>query len=208
VLFLDEMAEFPKQVLEVLRQPLEDRTVTVSRVRGTYTFPSQITLVAAMNPCPCGYLGDSKKQCQCSASQVLKYRGRISGPLMDRIDLQIEMPALSYEEIHFSHPGESSLAIAQRVADARGLQARRFGSWSRYNANMSHKEVERYCHLDPAGHQLLKTALDRLRLSGRAHDSILKVARTIADLAQAEQLGLAHLAEAVNYRSLDRQLQF
>ena len=208
VLFLDELPEYPRHILDLLRQPLEDRRITISRAKSSLIFPTDFILVAAMNPCPCGYLGDTKKQCQCSASQVLKYRGRISGPLMDRIDLQIEMPALSYEEIHFSSPGESSLAIARRVAQARGLQAQRFGSESRYNANMSHKEVERYCHLEPSGHQLLKAALERLRLSGRAHDSILKVARTIADLAGAEQLGLGHLAEAVNYRSLDRQLQF
>ncbi|OGG93398.1 MAG: hypothetical protein A2527_01630 [Candidatus Lambdaproteobacteria bacterium RIFOXYD2_FULL_50_16] len=209
VLFLDELPEYPRHILDLLRQPLEDRKITISRAKSSLMFPSDFLMVAAMNPCPCGYLGDPKKDCRCSPTQVAKYRGRISGPLMDRIDIQVEMPALSYEEINFSKKGEPSRQIRQRVEQARQIQLARFAqSPTRYNANMTHKEVERFCRLSSAGHQMLKMALERLRLSGRAHDSILKVARSIADLASAPDIGEVHLAEAVNYRNLDRQVQF
>jgi len=209
VLFLDELPEYPRSVLDLLRQPLEDRQVQISRAKASLQFPTDFILVAAMNPCPCGYLGNQKKPCRCSAGQVEKYRGRISGPLLDRIDLQVEMPALSYDEMNFAAAGESSQQIRIRVEQARCRQIARFNKTStRNNANMTHKEVERFCQLSAEGHQLLRQALETLRLSGRAHDSILKVARTIADLAGAEKLEVAHLAEAVNYRSLDRELTY
>jgi len=209
VLFLDELPEYPRSVLDLLRQPLEDRQVQISRAKSSLRFPTDFILVAAMNPCPCGFLGDSKKPCRCSAGQVEKYRGRISGPLLDRIDLQVEMPALSYDELNFAAPGESSRSIRKRVESARKIQLARFKALkTRYNANMSHKEVEQFCQLRPEGHQLLKKALEALGLSSRAHDSILKVSRTIADLAGSEQVEMLHLAEAVNYRSLDREINY
>ncbi|MBU2510241.1 YifB family Mg chelatase-like AAA ATPase [bacterium] len=209
VLFLDELPEFPRSVLDLLRQPLEDKKVVISRAVMSLSFPSDYILLAAMNPCPCGYLGDGGKECLCSAASILKYRSKISGPLLDRIDLQIEMPALSYEEINFSKRGESSQTIRDRVLVARAVQLERFShSETQYNANMNHKEVERYCQLRQDGHDLLSCALTTYKLSGRAHDSILKVARTIADLEESERVETRHLSEAVNYRCLDKELHF
>jgi len=209
VLFLDELPEYPRNVLDMLRQPLEDRQIQISRAKSSLRFPTDFILVAAMNPCPCGFLGDTKKPCRCSATQVEKYRSRISGPLLDRIDLQVEMPALSYDELNFAAPGEPSSVIQGRVEQARAWQHQRFeGRVTRYNANMSHQEVESFCPLNKEGHQLLKSALETMGLSSRAHDSILKVARTIADLGDSEQIELSHLAEAVNYRSLEREVSY
>lgn len=209
VLFLDELPEFPRTILDLLRQPLEDKEVVISRAQTTLSFPSDFVLLAAMNPCPCGYLGSQAKVCNCSGNSILKYRSRISGPLMDRIDMQIDMPSLSYDEINFSPQGEKSSIIRNRVVQARERQLKRFsGQASRCNANMSHTEVEAFCGLDTACHALLSDVLQTFKLSGRAHDSILKVARTIADLEQCDRLQTWHLSEAVNYRSLDRELIF
>ncbi len=209
VLFLDELPEFSRFILDLLRQPLEDKRVTISRANSTLVFPSDFILLAAMNPCPCGYLGDSGKDCICSAASVLRYRSKISGPMMDRIDLQIEMPPLSYDELNFSPKGESSQKIRSRVLIARSMQLERFRkSKTEYNSNMQHKEVERFCSLQKDGHELLSRVLQKFRLSGRAHDSILKTARTIADLDQSDNIESWHLAEAVNYRCLDKELNY
>lgn len=209
VLFLDELPEFPRQILDLLRQPLEDKQVTISRANITLVFPSDFILLAAMNPCPCGYLGDKSRECSCSAVSILKYRSRISGPMMDRIDLQIEMPGLTYEELNFAKKGESSQTIRQRVLRAREIQLARFkGSETKYNSNMQHKELEKYCPLQKEGHALLGQALKRFHLSSRAHDSILKVSRTIADLDDSERIEPWHLAEAINYRCLDKEIHY
>ncbi len=207
VLFLDELPEFPRYVLDLLRQPLEDKGVTISRANLSLYFPSDFLLLAAMNPCPCGYLGDNERDCTCSAVAILKYRSKISGPMMDRIDLQIEMPALSYEELNFSSKGEKSKKIRQRVLRARDEQEKRFRkSPSSYNSSMQHQELETCCKLTRQGHDLLSKALKTFHLSSRAHDSILKVSRTIADLEAAENIEIWHLAEALNYRCLDKEL--
>ncbi len=210
VLFLDELPEFPRSTLDLLRQPLEDKKVVISRAKVSLGFPSDFILLAAMNPCPCGYLGSEGKECVCSAAAVLKYRSRISGPLMDRIDMQIEMPSLTYDEMNFKQKGESSESIRKRVLNAREMQLERFSrdDNTSSNANMRHRDVEIHCCLDREGHQILSHVLGKLRLSGRAHDSILKVARTIADLDQSGTIKSHHLSEAVNYRSLDRELNF
>jgi len=209
VLFLDELPEFPRFILDLLRQPLEDRQVTIARASLTLVFPSDCILLAAMNPCPCGYLGDPDKECSCSAGSILKYRAKISGPMMDRIDLQVEMPSLSYQEMNFTPPGETSQAIRLRVLSARSRQLARFGEGTtQYNSNMGHKEVEKHCGLEREGHHLLASVLEKYRLSGRAHDSILKIARTIADLEASEKIQVYHLAEAVNYRCLDKEIHF
>ncbi len=209
VLFLDELPEFPRNIIDLLRQPVEEKRVIISRAKSTLTFPADFILLAAMNPCPCGYLGDLAKECQCSAAGVIKYRSKISGPMMDRIDLQVEMPNLSYNEMNFSGKGESSRQIRARVVVARMMQTERFqNDSSRYNSSMDHQEVEQFCGLKKEGHQMLADILEKYRLSGRAHDSVLKVARTIADLEQADHIETWHLAEAVNYRCLDKELNF
>ena len=208
VLFLDELPEYPRGILDLLRQPLEDKKVTISRAKESLTFPTDFVLIAAMNPCPCGYLGDAVKSCKCPQTQVERYRTKVSGPLMDRIDMQVEMPALSYEEMNFSKKGESTVDIRQRVLQARGVQELRFGDETTYNANMSHKQVEQYCALEESGHKLLKSALTKHRLSGRAHDSILKVSRTIADLNGDATIQLHHLAESISYRCLDKEVNY
>ena len=185
VLFLDELPEFKRSTLEVLRQPLEDRKVTVSRAAGTMTFPANVMLVAAMNPCACGYFGDPKRECRCSPKQVENYRNRISGPLLDRIDIHVEAPAVEYKELSSDEPAESSQAIRERVLAARKLQHERFAGKPkcRANAEMTHGLLKTYCKLDPEGRELLHRAMEELHLSARAYDRILKVARTIADLA-------------------------
>ncbi len=208
VLFLDELPEYNRAILDLLRQPLEDKRITISRAKESLTFPTDFILIAAMNPCPCGYFGDQTKPCSCGQAQVERYRTKISGPLLDRIDMQVEMPSLSYEEINFGKKGEASAMIRKRVLLARKRQTKRFCRQEQYNANMTHKQIERHCQLDDEGHGLLKAALERFRLSGRAHDSILKVARTIADLEGAEKIALEHLAEAINYRCLERPIQY
>ena len=207
VLFLDELPEFKRSALEVLRQPLEDGHVTISRSAGKVTLPCSFMLVAAMNPCPCGYLGDPKHECRCSPSQIQRYRGRISGPLLDRIDLHIEAPALSINELRTDQPAESSAAIRARVQAARERQLARFaGSRTTANARMTHAQIRAHCVIDAALGDLLQQAMEQLSLSARAYDRILKVARTIADLAGADHIEVPHLLEAIQYRSLDRNL--
>ena len=208
VLFLDELPEFHRATLEVLRQPLEDGKVTVSRAAGTMTFPAAFMLVAAMNPCPCGHHGDPKRNCRCSSGQIERYRKKISGPLLDRIDLHVEAPAVEYAELAGSTPAESSAAIRARVLQAREIQRRRL-SRSRKgscNARMTHAQLREHCRLDERGNDLLKNAMEDLNFSARGYDRILKVARTIADLASSDTILTDHLLEALGYRSLDRNL--
>jgi magnesium chelatase family protein len=206
-LFLDELPEFKRSALEVMRQPLEDGSVTISRAAGKITLPSQFMLVAAMNPCPCGYLGDTKHQCRCSPVQIQRYRGRISGPLLDRIDIHVEAPALSIAELRTANQGESSLQIRERVMSARNRQKERFGAAGRgTNARMGQRHLREHCQLAPEQGILLQRAMDKLNLSARAYDRVLKVSRTIADLAGSEAIQTPHLMEAIQYRSLDRNI--
>lgn len=207
VLFLDELPEFNRSVLEVLRQPLEDRKITISRVKCKVEYPASFTMVASMNPCPCGYYNHPTKACVCSPGQVQKYLNRISGPLLDRIDLQIEVIPVPFEKISDTRPAESSADIRQRVIRARHIQTERYreipGVYC--NAQMSSKLLARYARPDDRGLALLKEAMNRLNLSARAYDRILKVSRTIADLEGSETIQPAHLAEAIGYRNLDRE---
>ncbi len=207
VLFLDELPEFHRNVLEVLRQPLEDGVVTISRANASVTFPCRFMLVAAMNPCPCGHFGDPQRECRCSPLQIQRYRNRISGPLLDRIDIHVEVPAVHYEELTSVSKGESSEAIRARILQARRIQQERFRHSRRVhcNAAMRAREVARYCALTEQTKAFLKTAVSDLHFSARAYDRILKVARTIADLEGQEIITEMHLGEAVQYRSLDRQ---
>jgi len=209
VLFLDELPEFKRGALEVLRQPLEEGEVTISRSAGQVTLPASFMLVSAMNPCPCGYLGDPRQACRCAPQQVQRYRARISGPLLDRIDIHVEAPALAVEDLRRTEPGESSAAVRQRVARARRIQEERFQqaprSRPRVNARMAHADLRRHCGLSPEVGDRLQQAMKRLHLSARAYDRILKVARTIADLENSPAIALPHLLEAIQYRSLDRQ---
>ena len=205
VLFLDEFPEFSREVLESMRQPLEDRLVTISRVYARLTYPAQFQLTAALNPCPCGYYGDKSRRCTCSPQMIKRYLSKISGPLWDRIDIHIEVPRLAYEDLSLSPKGESSAQIRQRVVAARRVQQKRFSNGSTWcNALMSRRELENCCLLAPPAQKLLEGAYQRLQMSARAHDRILKLARTIADLDGAEIISLNHLAEAIQYRSLDR----
>ncbi len=206
VLFLDELPEFNRRTLEVLRQPLEDRQVTISRAHAVTTFPASFMLVAAMNPCPCGYRNDPRRACHCSTVQVERYVNRISGPLLDRIDIHVEVPAVPFQELASRSPGTGSDELRRQVLAARQWQARRFaGSSVRYNAQMTPRQVRKFCPLEEQAARLLQAAMNQLGLSARAHDKILRVARTIADLDQSETIRAAHLAEAINYRILDRQ---
>jgi len=205
VLFLDELAEFHRATLEVLRQPMEDGHVTIARVHRTLTFPSRFTLAAALNPCGCGYFNDARRQCICTPAQIARYLAKISGPLLDRIDLQVEVPALATGEISTFTPGESSVSIRARVEAARQIQHQRFARSSmQSNAEMTSRAMRRHCELDAPSRHILDQALTHLGLSVRAHDRVLKVARTIADLAGSERIQSSHIAEAVNYRALDR----
>jgi magnesium chelatase family protein len=205
VLFLDELPEFKRSALEVLRQPLEDGDVTISRSAGKITLPCAFMLVAAMNPCPCGYLGDGKHECRCTPTQIQRYRARISGPLLDRIDLHIEAPALSLAELRSERPGEASAAMRTRIEASRARQHARFaGTRIASNARMTHAQIRKHCAIDSMLGDLLQQAMEQLHLSARAYDRILKVARTIADLAGAERIESPHLLEAIQYRSLDR----
>ena len=207
VLFLDELPEFKRSALEVLRQPLEDGHVTISRSAGKITLPCHFMLVAAMNPCPCGYLGDPKHECRCAPAQIQRYRARISGPLLDRIDLHIEAPALSITELRSDRAGESSAAIRERVEQARQTQLIRFrGTPLTANSRMLPSQLKKFCVLDAALGDLLQQAMEQLSLSARAYDRILKVARTIADLAGTDRIASPHLLEAIQYRSLDRNV--
>jgi magnesium chelatase family protein len=206
VLFLDELPEFKRQVLEVLRQPLEEGHVTISRARYSADYPARFMLVASMNPCPCGYLTDPVRECVCSPPQVQRYLSRVSGPLLDRIDLHIEVTPVPFEELNRKQDGESSAAVRERVVAARERQRRRYADHARVhsNAQMTTRLVRTHGELDDAGQQLMKMAIQRLGLSARAYDRILKVSRTIADLAGDEALRPEHLSEAIQYRSLDR----
>ena len=206
VLFLDELPEFRKHVLEVLRQPLEEAQVTISRSLVSLNYPAAVTLIASMNPCPCGHLGDPKHECRCAPAQVAAYQARISGPLLDRIDLHIEVPSLRYRDLKEGSPGESSEVIRARVQEARDLQRGRLKEHGLHcNAQMGPQQLREYCAIDDAGHDLLEAVVDRLGMSARAYDRILKVARTIADLERSARIEAQHVAEAIQYRLLDRQ---
>jgi len=205
VLFLDELSEFKKHVLEVLRQPLEDLQVTISRAALTLTYPSSFMLIAAMNPCPCGYFSDPKHECRCTYPQIHRYRSKISGPLMDRIDIHVEVPAVPYKDLIGESNSESSEVIGARVNAARARQFERFKRTKIYcNAQMINRHIKKHCRIDEASCDLLESAIDKLGLSARAYNRILKIARTIADLDDASDISVDHIAEAVQYRSLDR----
>jgi magnesium chelatase family protein len=207
VLFLDELPEFDRSVLEVLRQPMEDKQVTISRAASSLTFPASFTLVASMNPCPCGYFG-SQRGCKCSPIQIQRYVGKISGPLMDRIDIHVDVPAVKFNELRGGNgvpASDSSETIRGRVITARERQLRRFNGEGVFsNSAMSSRQIRKFCPLDAESESLLEKAMQRQGLSARAHDRILKVARTIADLAGSDSVESGHLSEAINYRSLDR----
>ncbi|MDR3698925.1 MAG: YifB family Mg chelatase-like AAA ATPase, partial [Candidatus Sulfopaludibacter sp.] len=200
VLFLDEFPEFPRDVLELLRQPLEDGSVTIARANMTLRFPSTLILVAALNPCRCGFLGDATRECRCTPGQIQQYLGKISGPLLDRIDIHVEVPAVPYQELRGHTTSESSVEIRARVAAARAVQQAR----GYYNSRIPARAIRKICALDDAGERTLEMAVRRLGLSARAHDRILKVARTIADIGGSEAVLAKHVAEAVQYRSMDR----
>ncbi len=206
VLFLDELPEFQRNVLEVMRQPLEDGAVTISRAAVSVTFPSRFMLAAAMNPCPCGYFGDPTRECHCTPPMIQRYVSKISGPLLDRIDIHIEVPAVKYKELRAPSSAEDSASVRQRVIAARDRQLERFNSEKKTyaNAQMMPKMIRKHCIITPEGEKLLENAITRLGLSARAHDRILKVARTIADLDGASGIEPRHLSEAIQYRTLDR----
>jgi len=205
VLFMDELPEFKRSALEVLRQPIEDGQVTISRSAGKVTLPCNFILAAAMNPCPCGYLGSTQNECSCSSTQVQRYRNRISGPLLDRIDIHIEAPALSIEELRTARKGESSESIRSRIQSARRIQETRFSrNGFSINANMNEAAIEAHCPISSQMGAILQSAMEKLSLSARAYNRILKVSRTIADLDTSEAIQLNHLTEAIQYRSLDR----
>lgn len=207
ILYLDELPEFNRSVLEVLRQPLEDRHITVSRAKYSLDFPASFMLIASMNPCPCGYYNHPTRPCVCSPGQVQRYLNRISGPLLDRIDIQVEIVPVPFEKLSEARFGESSATIRERVIKARNIQAKRFANYKGVycNAQMESKLIHLFAQPDEAGLRLLKNAMNRLNLSARAYDRILKVSRTIADMDESEQIKSVHLAEAINYRNLDRE---
>ena len=207
VLFLDELPEFHRNALEVLRQPLEDRQVTISRASASMTYPASLMLVAAMNPCPCGYYADPTHVCTCTPTQIQRYRARVSGPLLDRIDLHVDVPPVKYRELTDDRSGESSKSVRERVNTARTRQMERSGRDGAYsNSQMKPRHLKKFCQLDDATHSLLESAVTRLGLSARAFNRILKVARTIADLDGRENLKASDVSEAIQYRTLDRKL--
>jgi magnesium chelatase family protein len=208
VLFLDELPEFKRTVLEVLRQPLEDRVVTISRAKFTVEYPASFMLVASMNPCPCGFYNHPEKECVCSPGVVQKYLSRISGPLLDRIDIHLEVVPVPFDKLSgLQQKGETSNQVRERVIAARKIQEQRFKETNgiHCNAQMTSKLFHQYCKIDDAGNELIKNAMNRLGLSARAYDRILKVSRTIADLENSIEIKSQHLAEAIQYRSLDRE---
>jgi len=208
VLFLDEIAEFHKDVLEVLRQPMEDGQVTLSRATTSLTYPASIMLAAAMNPCPCGYFGDNSHECNCTSASIQRYMSRISGPLLDRIDIHINVPSVKFKELSSEACGEKSEIVRGRVNAARRRQLARFKNEKKIfcNAHMQSKDIREYCKVDEKSKSLLSLAINRQGLSARAYDRILKVARTIADLENIDDIDTTHIAEAIHYRSLDRNL--
>jgi magnesium chelatase family protein len=207
VLFLDELPEFDRRTLEVMRQPMEDRVVTISRALRSTTFPANFMLVAALNPCPCGFRTDPRRSCTCTSPQIERYMSRISGPLLDRIDIHIEVPAVPYEELSSARDGTSSSEIRETVENARRAQKQRFGDSSTvYNAQMSSRQLRQFCTLDSVSRTLLRDCCNELGLSARAHDKILRVSRTIADMEGSDEITSVHLQEAINYRMLDRNL--
>jgi len=207
VLFLDELPEFDRRTLEVLRQPLEEGTVTISRALNSTTFPAHFMLVTALNPCPCGYRNDPRRRCNCTVPQVERYMSKLSGPLLDRIDIQIEVPGVAYKELASGPAGLSSREMVEGVVGARHRQEQRFAATKmKYNGKMSSRQIRSFCELDADGAALLRGCMGEMGLSARAHDKILRVARTVADLADSEKIQVEHVGEAVNYRLLDRQL--
>jgi len=207
ILFLDEFAEFPRQVLEMIRQPLEDGFVIISRAKKTVKFPAQFMLVAAMNPCPCGYFGSEARRCKCTPGQIARYLSKVSGPLVDRIDIHIDVPAISFRKLRSKSGQLDSASMRADVLRVTAIQAERFGDGRVHtNARMSHKQIEKFCKLDEAGEMILKQAMQEFGLSARAHDKICKLARTIADLAGAPDIATEHISEAISYRKLDRKL--
>lgn len=206
VLFLDEMPEFPKHVLEVLRQPLEDECVTISRVNGTITYPSKFMLIASINPCPCGYFGDGSNRCSCSATQIKNYIGKISGPLMDRIDLHIEVKPVKFNDLSNESKSESSSSIKERINKARKVQLKRYAKEGIYfNSQLKPKHMNKYCKIGQKEKALLESAFEKYNMSARAYNRILKVARTIADLDDSESIKIDHIAEAIQHRTLDKK---
>lgn len=206
VLFLDELPEFNKNTLEVLRGPLEDRVVTISRVNASLTYPCNFMFVASMNPCPCGFFGSKEKECTCTSQAISRYMGKISGPLLDRIDIQIEVTPVKYQKLESDATIETSEQIKQRVNKARKIQVERYQKYGIYsNSELTPALIDRYCKLDEKGKKLLQNAFEKLGLSARAYGRILKVARTIADLDMKENIEIKHISEAIQYRSLDRK---
>lgn len=206
VLYLDELTEFKKETLEVLRGPLEDRTITISRLNATLTYPCNFMFVASMNPCPCGYYGSTEKECTCTPEAIKKYMGKISGPLLDRIDMQIEVAPVKYQKLEQKQIAETSEKIKQRVDKARNIQLKRYEGQKIYsNSELTPKLIETYCELDKSSQKIMQEAFQKLNFSARAYHRILKVARTIADLEEKEKIEVAHIAEAIQYRNLDRK---
>ena len=203
---MDELPEFRRNVLEVLRQPLEDREVTLARAAISLSYPASFMLAAAMNPCPCGHHGDAAHRCSCAPQAVQRYMARVSGPLLDRIDLHVEVPAVRYKDLTDGRAGEPSAAIRERVRRAREVQLERFARRPEVHANahMTPRDLRQFCRIGEAGDALLRTAISKLGLSARAYHRVLKIARTIADLEGAAEIGTAHMSEAIQYRSLDR----
>jgi magnesium chelatase family protein len=207
VLFLDELPEFKKNVLEVLRQPMEEGHVTISRASSSVTYPADFMLIAAMNPCPCGFLGDTKRECFCSPLQIQRYRSKISGPLMDRIDIHLDVPPVPFKDLSAEGRGQTSSEVLSRVMRAREVQEARFQDLNIHaNSGMNSRLVRTFCALDDESNDLLEKAMEKLGLTARAHSRILKISRTIADLEEAPEIRGHHVAEAIQYRSLDRKL--